>query len=69
VALVVRDWGPGFRTTNARALIRLAISPATGKPAVGLVTTERIARLHHGTLEFRNPAEGGAEVTLVLPGA
>jgi signal transduction histidine kinase len=69
VALVVRDWGPGFRTTNARALIRLAISPVTGKPAVGLLTTERIARLHHGTLEFRNPAEGGAEVTLVLPGA
>jgi two-component system, NtrC family, sensor kinase len=69
VALVVRDWGSGLRTTNARALIRLAISPATGKPTVGLVTTERIARLHRGTLEFRNPAEGGAEVTLLLPGA
>lgn len=69
VALVVRDWGPGFRTTNARALIRLMISPVTGRPAVGLVTTERIARLHHGTLEFRNPAAGGAEVMLVLPGA
>jgi signal transduction histidine kinase len=68
VALVVRDWGPGLRTTNARALIRLAISPATGKPAVGLVVTERIVRLHRGALEFRNPTDGGAEVTLLLPG-
>jgi signal transduction histidine kinase len=69
VALVVRDWGPGLRTTNTRALIRLTVSPATGKPTVGLVTTERIARLHQGALEFRNLAEGGAEVLLVLPGA
>jgi hypothetical protein len=58
-----------LRTTNTRALIRLTVSPATGKPTVGLVTTERIARLHQGALEFRNLAEGGAEVLLVLPGA
>ena len=67
VALVVRDWGPGLRTTNARALIRLTTSSTTGRPAVGLVTTERVARLHRGALEFRNPTEGGAEITLLLP--
>lgn len=69
VVLVVRDWGPGLRATNARALIRLTVSPTTGRPAVGLATTERIARLHRGALEFRNPAEGGAEVMLLLPRA
>jgi signal transduction histidine kinase len=68
-ALVVRDRGAGFRTTNTRALIRLTISPATGRPTVGLATVERIARLHRGTLEFRNPSEGGAEITLILPAA
>jgi signal transduction histidine kinase len=69
VMLVVRDWGAGLRTTNARALIRLAISPVTGRPAVGLATVERIARLHGGALEFRSPADGGAEVSLTLPAA
>lgn len=69
VALIVRDWGTGLPTTSARALIRLTISPATGRPAVGLATVERIARLHGGTLDFRAPADGGAEVTLVLPEA
>jgi two-component system OmpR family sensor kinase len=69
VAVVVRDWGSGLRTTNARALIRLTISPVTGRPAVGLATVERIARLHGGALEFRSPADGGAEVALILPTA
>jgi signal transduction histidine kinase len=69
VALIVRDWGSGLRTTNAPALIRLAISPVTGRPAVGLATAERIARLHRGALEFRSPADGGAEVALILPTA
>jgi signal transduction histidine kinase len=65
--LVVRDWGRGLRTTNPRALIRLAAG-ANGRPAVGLVTVERIARLHHGRLEFRTPSGGGAEVRLILGG-
>jgi hypothetical protein len=67
VALVVRDWGLGLRTTNSRALIRLAISPATGGPTVGLLTVERVARLHGGTLEFSAPADGGVEAVLTLP--
>jgi len=67
VALVVRDWGTGLRTTNTRALIRLALSPKSGRPTLGLVTVERVARLHGGALTFDSPAGGGAEVTLTLP--
>jgi signal transduction histidine kinase len=67
VAVVVRDWGPGLRTTHSRALIRLALSPVTGRPAVGLLSVERVARLHGGAVEFAAPADGGAEAVLTLP--
>lgn len=64
--LMVRDWGPGLRTTNPRALIRLGL-PHGERPRVGLVIVERVARLHGGRLEFASPLEGGAEVRLILP--
>jgi len=66
VVLAVRDWGGGLRTTNPRALIRLALRPG-GPPRVGLVIVERVARLHGGRLEFLTPAGGGTEVRMVLP--
>jgi signal transduction histidine kinase len=58
VTLVVRDWGRGFKSTNPKVLIRLA--------GVGLLTVERVARLHGGQLSFVNPGNG-AEVRLTLP--
>lgn len=58
VTLVVRDWGPGLRTTNPKVLIRLA--------GVGLLTAERVARLHGGRVSFAAPGDG-AEVRLTLP--
>jgi signal transduction histidine kinase len=58
VTLVVRDWGTGLRSTNPKVLIRLA--------GVGLLTVERIARLHRGRLTFAAPGDG-AEVRLTLP--
>jgi signal transduction histidine kinase len=67
VAVVVRDWGPGLRTANSRALIRLTISPVTGRPAIGLLTVERVARLHGGALNLGAAASGGAEAVLTLP--
>jgi signal transduction histidine kinase len=60
VALTVRDWGAGLRSTNPKILVRLR--------GVGLVTAERVARLHGGVLSFGSPGEG-AEVTLTLPAA
>jgi signal transduction histidine kinase len=58
VTLVVRDWGTGLRSTNPKVLIRLA--------GVGLLTVERVARLHGGHLSFAAPGNG-AEVRLTLP--
>jgi signal transduction histidine kinase len=69
VALVVRDWGTGLRTANSRALIRLALSPVTGRPSVGLLTVERVARLQGGDLELHAAADGGVEAMLTLPTA
>jgi hypothetical protein len=67
VALVVRDWGRGLRTTNPRVLIRLGASREPDRASAGLVAVERIARLHQGGLEFVAPPDGGAEVRLRLP--
>lgn len=64
--VTVRDWGPGMRTTNARPPIRLLVSTKPGHRGLGLVTVERIARLHGGTISFASPGEGVA-VTLSLP--
>jgi signal transduction histidine kinase len=66
VAVVVRDWGVGFRSTNARAMLRLSASTKPGRTGVGLMTADRVARLHGGTLELSSPAGGGAEVRLIL---
>jgi len=60
VALTVRDWGGGLRSTNPKVLVRLR--------GVGLVTAERVARLHGGALSFGSPGVG-AEVTLTIPAA
>jgi signal transduction histidine kinase len=62
----VRDWGTGLRTTNAKLLIRLLQSTKPGHRGLGLVTVERIARLHGGSLSFEAPGDG-AIVTLTLP--
>jgi signal transduction histidine kinase len=66
VVLAVRDWGTGLRTTNPKLLIRLMHSSKTGHAGLGLVTAERVARLHGGTLGFEGLADG-TRVTLRLP--
>jgi signal transduction histidine kinase len=58
VTLIVRDWGRGFKSANPKVLIRLG--------GVGLITVERVARLHGGRLHFATPGDG-AEVRLTLP--
>src|SRR5262249_12530312 len=64
--LQVRDWGPGLRTTNPKLLFKVLQSTKPGHRGMGLVTVERIARLHGGELRFESPGEG-ALVTLALP--
>jgi signal transduction histidine kinase len=67
VALVVRDWGVGLRSTNPRAAIRLSASQKPGRAGVGLPAVDRIARLHRGRLELAQPPGGGTEARLTLP--
>jgi signal transduction histidine kinase len=62
----VRDWGSGLRTTDPRLVIRPWHSTKPGHRGLGLVTVERIARLHGGVLRLESPADG-ARVSLVLP--
>jgi signal transduction histidine kinase len=68
VAVRVRDWGTGLRTTNPKLLIRLLHSTKRGHPGLGLVVVERAARLHGGTVEFESLPDG-TRVTLRLRGA
>jgi signal transduction histidine kinase len=63
----VHDWGPGLRTTDPKLLIRPWHSTKPGHRGLGLVTVERIARLHGGTVRFEAPA-CGTQVNLILPG-
>jgi two-component system, NtrC family, sensor histidine kinase HydH len=68
VRLVVRDWGAGLPTANPKLLLRLFHSTKPGHRGVGLITVERVARLHGGSLAFE-PLTDGARVTLLLPAA
>jgi signal transduction histidine kinase len=63
--LIVRDHGIGLRSTNPKVLIRLRASKKPGHAGLGLVTVERIARLHGGSLRFESP-DTGARVLLAL---
>jgi signal transduction histidine kinase len=65
--LSVRDWGVGLKSTNGKILARLTPSASGARPrGIGLLTAERIARLHGGELRFL-AAGDGAEVSLTLP--
>jgi signal transduction histidine kinase len=66
VALRVRDWGGGLPTANPKLLIRLLHSTKPGHRGVGLMTAERVARLHGGAVAFEALPDG-ARVTLELP--
>ena len=66
VLLAVRDWGGGLPTANPKLLLRLLHSTKSAHRGVGLLTVERVARLHGGVLEFEALPDG-ASVTLSLP--
>ena len=66
--VTVRDWGPSVRPTTLKPPIRLLHSTKPGHRGLGLVTVERIARLHGGTITFASLGDGTA-VTLSLPSA
>lgn len=69
VEFVVRDTGPGFSgDVLERAREPLFTTKARGT-GLGLAIADRIVRAHGGRLELANDPEGGARVTVWLPGA
>jgi signal transduction histidine kinase len=65
VVIAVRDWGAGLPSANPKLLVRLLHSTKPGHRGLGLVTVERVARLHGGAVGFDQLADG-ARVTLAL---
>ena len=72
VTLTVRDGGPGFKTKNPAAAVRLMASTKPGHAGVGLLIAQRVARLHGGALTIETQP-GGAIVRFTIrtrrPGA
>jgi len=66
VTLVVKDWGGGFGAVTP--LGRAFTASQSDHVATGLLTVERIARLHRGTLLFAS-SPAGTTVSLTLPRA
>jgi signal transduction histidine kinase len=64
VEIVVRDWGRGFDGVKPPG--RAFGSARQDHAATGLLTTERIARLHGGRLSFAS-SRRGTEVRLSIP--
>jgi signal transduction histidine kinase len=58
VALSVRDWGTGLPNAAPKVLGRLLHSTKPGHRGIGLVTVERIARLHGGSMSFEVLPDG-----------
>lgn len=73
VELSVRDHGPGVPEDALREIFvpLYRVAPdrdrKTGGAGLGLAIAERAVKLHHGTIEARNVAEGGLLVTVSLP--
>ena len=58
--MVVRDSGPGFKTKNTAAAVRLMAGAKPGHVGIGLLIAQRVARLHGGTLALETAADRGS---------
>lgn len=72
IVISVLDNGPGIPDTHLKKLLkpfeRLDKARSNvGGSGLGLAIAERIAKLHHGTLELINRPEGGLEARLSIP--
>lgn len=66
--LVVRDDGPGFSEAARGRLFEPYFSTRSGGTGLGLAIARRIVEEHGGTIAAGNRPQGGAEVTVRLPG-
>lgn len=67
LAIVVRDYGPGFVPEALAHVGELYRSTKGAGHGLGLFLASNVARRMGGRIEARNPAGGGAEVRLILP--
>jgi signal transduction histidine kinase len=67
VRCTVRDSGPGFREEDMPHVFEPFFSKRRGGTGLGLSIVQRILEEHQGVIRLRNPPDGGAEVTLLLP--
>lgn len=74
VAIVrVRDRGPGVADDDLKRIfepfyrVADARDRQTGGEGIGLAITAGVVKLHGGTVEARNPSDGGLEIEMRLP--
>ena len=72
IIISVYDNGPGIPESHLQKLLRPferldKARSNVGGSGLGLAIADRIAKLHHGTLELINRPEGGLEARLSLP--
>ena len=66
VAVVIHDAGPGFKTRNPNAAVRLMVSTKQGHLGIGLLLAQRVARLHGGALTTATAPDGGGIVRFTV---
>jgi two-component system osmolarity sensor histidine kinase EnvZ len=72
VTLIVRDHGPGIRSTDPNSLIKPFARENVARGSqlgagLGLSIVDRIAKTHGGSLVLGNRPEGGLAVTVTIP--
>jgi signal transduction histidine kinase len=67
ITVEVSDTGPGFSEKQLQRAFQPFHTTKEKGSGLGLVMAKRIAEAHGGTIRLANRAEGGAQVTVVLP--
>ena len=68
VVVVVEDSGPGFSDAAESRAFEPFFTTKSDGTGLGLAIVRRLAEAHGGEVELANRAEGGARVTIRLPG-
>lgn len=66
--LVIADSGPGIPPHIKERLFEPFFSTKHRGTGLGLAIAKRIIEMHHGAIDVASPSEGGAVVTVTLPG-
>lgn len=69
VRIAVSDSGPGIPTESRSAVFEPFFTTKAGGGGLGLWIVQQIMLAHHGTIQVGTSEEGGALVTLALPGS